>query len=57
VSGSTDLTLGSPTFSGQKVQVRISGGTNGERYKITGSAQSSGGDTVEFEGVLWVKDL
>lgn len=57
VVGSTDLTLGAPTYSGQKVQVRISAGTGGERYKITGSAQSSGGDTIEFEGVLWVKDI
>ena len=57
VPGSTSLTLGAPTFAAQKVQVRISGGTDKERYKVTGSAQTSGGDTIEFEGILWVKDL
>lgn len=56
VSNSADLTLGSTAQSGQTGQVRISGGTDGEQYKIEMVVTTTDGDTLEGEGILTVRD-
>lgn len=52
------LTLsGSATVSGSTASQRISGGTSGTRYKLTFTAVTSAGNTVEADGILQVRDL
>lgn len=58
VSGSSDLTLGSPTTNNLKlVQIRILAGTNYEDYKITALIVDSGGNILEGEGLIRVRNL
>jgi hypothetical protein len=53
-----DLTLsGVPTYSGVFAQQRIAGGTAGVKYVVTFLVTTSGGNTLEGEGVLQVKAL
>ena len=47
----------SPAHSDTIVQPRISGGTHGERYKVTAKITTTGGDTLEVDTILEVKDL
>lgn len=55
VTGSpAGLTITSPIISGTKVQVRISGGTNGIEYVITANIITSDGNTLEDCGTLLV---
>lgn len=56
IAAPTGVTLGTPTASGTKVQVRISGGTNNTQYTITGIVVTSLGNILEGEGYLVVKD-
>lgn len=51
------LSVDSPTFSGNVVQFRTSGGTDGELYLITVKATLDTGGAVEAEGELRVLDL
>lgn len=52
------LTLvGSPTVSGTFAAQTVSGGTAGQRYKITYLVTTSDGNTLEAEGILAVKEL
>jgi hypothetical protein len=55
VTGSGDLTLGSPITNTTKAQVRISGGTNGESYKLECVCSTAGGDTLEMDVMIRVK--
>jgi len=57
IVGSVNVTLGAPVISSPKVQVRISGGTAGEDYKITVVARDSAGNTLEADGHLQVREL
>lgn len=59
VVGSADVSIGSSSITSDslKVRVRISGGTNGEDYKITAVVTTNQGNTVEGEGILRVIDL
>jgi len=57
VQGAASLNIGAGSTSGSKVQFRISGGTNGEDYKITVVVTTSQGNTLEGEGWLYVRDL
>lgn len=58
ISGSSDLTLGSPTTNLDKlVQIRILGGTDDEDYKITALIEDTGSNILEGEGLLRVRDL
>ena len=50
------LTIGTPTYSGQIGQVRISGGTDGVTYTVTWLATTDAGNTIEAEGFLYVFD-
>lgn len=51
------LVVGSPTYSGQQAQVRISGGTNEYSYRVTFTVTTSSGDTLQGEGILQVRSL
>lgn len=51
------LTVGSSAISGQKVQVRLSGGTDGTTYKVTIKITTSNSNTIEGDGELQVEDL
>ena len=58
VSGSSALTLGSPTTDNTSlVQIRVEDGTDLEDYKLTAIIVDSGGNTLEGEGLLRVRDL
>jgi hypothetical protein len=55
---STDLTMGTPTISGQVAQVRISGGVDQTLYKVTfQDALTTNANKVEAEGLLMVADI
>ena len=55
---STDLTIGTPTVSGEIAQVRISAGLDGTLYKITfRDAGTSNANLVEAEGFLMVQNI
>ena len=57
VTGSANVSLGVPTHnSAQKLQVRISGGTDLEDYRIKIEGTTAGGDTVIGEGILRVRN-
>lgn len=55
VSTPTGLTVGSPTYSGTKVQVRLSGGTTAVKYKLTCTVTTSLSNTLELDGYLDVR--
>lgn len=55
ISTPTDLTIGSPTFSGLIAQVRLSGGHE-TVYKLTCTVTTNFGNTLELDGKLHVKD-
>lgn len=57
VQGSTSLSIGTGSASGSNVRFRISGGTDGEDYKITVVVTTSQGNTLEGDGWLYVRDL
>lgn len=59
LTGSGDVTIGSPTSSGALVQVRISAADDcdGEDYKITARITDDEGNLHEGEGWLYVRDL
>ena len=58
VDGSAALTVGAGTDDNiSKVQVRLSGGTDGEDYKIEATVTDSGTNTLQGEGMLQVRDL
>ena len=48
------LTLGAASYTGTKVQIRISGGVTGTQYKVTAIVTTSAGNTLEGEGNLLV---
>lgn len=50
--GTSDLTLSSETISGQTVEVTISGGTKAKTYRIEIIITTSGGQTLEGDGLL-----
>ena len=54
------LVLGTPAIAqgGQKVNLRISGGTADTNYKVTvPGVVTSGGSTLEGEAEIWVRDI
>ena len=50
------LTIGSPAFSGQKVQVNISSGIDGTLYKLTAIIVSVAGHTKETDVFLRLEE-
>lgn len=57
VTSSTNLTLGTPSFSSPLAQIRLSAGQANEDYKLTALITDSGGNTLELDGILKVRDL
>lgn len=63
VSVNVDKTTASPLLiSGQAVNgtaltFRLTGGLAGTRYKVTGIVTTSGGNTIEGEGIVQLEDL
>jgi hypothetical protein len=55
VTGSSDITLGTPSYLGNKVQIRISDGTAEESYKVTITVTTSLGNTRIGNGLLRVE--
>lgn len=50
------LVVGSATYSGTRAQFRVSAGKAETRYVFTVVVTSVGGDTLEFEGALFVTE-
>lgn len=57
VAGSSMPTIVSQAIAGEAVQLRIAGGTDGERYLISARATTSGGQVLEREAELAVVDF
>lgn len=58
IEGSADLLNGATSHDGVRyVQVRLDGGTDREDYKITITILDTGGNTLEGDGVLKVREL
>lgn len=55
-SSPSGLTLGSASVSGSKVLFNISGGTHQVKYRIEVTVTSSGGSTLQGDGILKVLD-
>ena len=51
-----DLTFGTLVVSSPKAQVRISGGTDGNTYKVSCVADDDAGNTLEVDGNLKLAD-
>lgn len=56
VTGSTNLTMGSTSVSGQRAQAKIGGGTHGEDYYLLCQATDANGGKHEGAGVLEIRD-
>lgn len=56
VANGAALTVGSPALSSPNVQVRLSGGTAGENYRVLCRVNDSAGNTLEIDGFLKVED-
>ena len=56
VQDSSDITIESFGYSGTTAQIRISGGQDGEHYKVTVAVNTSLGDVIEFDGILYIGD-
>lgn len=52
----SDLTITNITIVGQTVEILISGGTNGYRYRVEIQVNTSGGEVLEGDGILEVTD-
>lgn len=49
--------VGPAVAAGTRAQQRISGGTDKVAYKVTIRVSTSGGNTLEGEGILQVRDI
>lgn len=52
----TDLTIETPTISGQTLIMWISGGATGERYRIEAVITTSTGAILEGDGIMSIGD-
>jgi hypothetical protein len=57
VESSNDLTITNGIISGETVQVRLSGGTELESYKLTVLINTSDSNILELDGILHVREL
>lgn len=55
ITGTGTITLGATSVAGSLVQFRISGGTDGDDHRLSGSATLSGGSVIVGCGKLLVK--
>lgn len=56
VSGSGSLTISGTTFSGQVCAARFSGGTNGDKFKVTAKVVMTSGEKLECDGYIKIKE-
>ena len=58
VAGADDLTIGVATLNDDAdiMQTRISGGTDGEHYKLEAIVTTSQSDTIEVDVMLYLAD-
>lgn len=54
--GSSDLTIGSVTVSGTRIQARISGGVDAEQYVVRVVGTTEGGQVVQGDVLLDVDE-
>lgn len=58
IDGSSNLLSGSASHDGVRyVQIRLDGGTDREDYKITITINDNGGNRLEGDGILKVREL
>lgn len=57
VTGSADLSLDTAIQGTTAIQVRISGGTVNESYKLTTKVTTSASNILELDGILHVREL
>lgn len=57
VGGSTIITCGSNTANGTVAQTLVAGGTDLEKYKITCLVTTDGGQTLELECDMLVRNI
>ena len=57
VGGSTNVDISSQALDGDSVQFRIANGTAEENYKLTAIVVDTAGNTLEGDGMLYVRDL
>lgn len=51
------LTITATAVSGTTLTFRLASGLAGTRYKVTGIVTTSGGNTIEGEGIVQLEDL
>lgn len=51
------LTLGSPSVDGQTVEFTVSGGTDGQNYRIQCTITTSDSETLVGDGILKVRGI
>ena len=56
ISGSSDLTIAAPINNSTNIVVRISGGTDKEKYKLTALVTTSLSNILELDAVMHVRD-
>ncbi len=55
-TGSSSIAITDAALLGTAISMVISGGTDGEAYKVTGKVLDEGGNTLEADGLLLVRD-
>lgn len=56
VDGSSNITCGSNSYSGQTGRTSVSGGTAGEKYKITMVVTTDADQTLELDGFMVIRN-
>lgn len=57
VQGSVNVTVSAQVVTAEYAEFKLSGGTNGENYKIVVTVADSAGNVLQAEGMLYVRDL
>lgn len=56
VAASSDITCASNSYSGQLGRTRVSGGTVGEKYKVTMVVTTDANQTLELDGYMVIRN-
>lgn len=54
---SSPLVISSTAVAGSQCTFRLAGGLNGTKYKVTAIVTTSGGNTLEGEGIVQLEDI
>lgn len=57
VQGSVNVSVSNQVAAAEHVDFTVSGGTNNENYKIVVTVVDTAGNTLQAEGLLYVRDL